>query len=397
MRTPDHADTPSLSDARLAAWEAPPMPPDSIRAPKHNDRARIESERWRPVPITELPLSSPPDWVWPGYVARGYATLLVGLWKAGKSTLLGHVLRDAEHGGGLVPDPIDGPVLVVSEEANGHWMTRRDKLKLGESLRLITRPFKARPSAGEWGRFVEHVALVVKAEGYGMVVFDTLASLWPVVDENDAPGVQAALMPLHAITEARAGLVLVHHARKGGGDEAQATRGSGALPGWVDTIVELRRFAAEDAHDRRRVLRAYGRFEDTPPESVLELRDDGYHVIGDKATATRADRDATIRVLLAGAAGLTGEDVHGRWPTEPKPGKRALEKSLNDGAEAVPPRWGRAGKGVKGDPYRYSLGFDSRTTHSLGARIESALPSGRFDGEPDWGLVVPSAKPQRTD
>jgi hypothetical protein len=44
-------------------------------------------------------------------------------------------------------------------------------------------------------------------------------------------------------------------------------------------------------------------------------------------------------------------------------------------------RWARTGTGKKGSPYRYGAqpGFDPRTPHAIGARIESGPPAG--DGE----------------
>ncbi len=328
----------------------------ALHAPEETFPAPIESERarneWVPVPITELGPTTPPDWIWPGYIARGHITLLTGLWKAGKSTLIGHLIHDLQAGGGLVPAPVNGKTLIVTEEGSSLWMRRRDDLNLGASVHLLVRPFKSRSSPAEWSALIDTLAARVGSDHYSTVIFDTLASCWPVVEENDAANVMAAITPLHALTEAGAAVLLIHHPRKGDAAEGQASRGSGALPGAVDTILEFRRYSPEDHHDRRRVLRAYSRWEETPPESVLELRDDGYFIVGDKAEVRQSDRLNILTGLIpSGGDGLTVEELLAAWPTEPKPGERTLRLDLKNGADAH--RWQQLGSGRKNEPFRY--------------------------------------------
>jgi hypothetical protein len=360
-------------------------PSDSIRAPIEKRFARIE---FNPVPITELGESVPPPFIWDGYIAPGYITLLTALWKAGKTTLLSHLIRDLQRGGGLVGPASGIKILVVSEEAAGLWTKRRDLLDLGASLHIARRPFRAKPSVADWIAFVGMVVERVKSEEYGLVIFDTLPSLWPVQDENNASEVGAALMPLWGIVEQGAALLLVHHPRKGDANEGQASRGSGALPGMVDVIMEMRRFAPTDAGDRRRVIRAYGRFDDTPPEAVVEFVEGvGYRSAGSKAEVGQADRMTIIDDVLAGAeAGRTAEEVLDVWPGDHKPGQRTIDGDLKKGFEEG--RWERTGTGRKGAAYRYGrVGFDSRKPTLLEARNESDPESGAPDppfkgGEP---------------
>ena len=182
----------------------------------------------------------------------------------------------------------------------------------------------------------------------------------------------AALLPLHNITEAGAAVLLVHHPRKGDAAEGQASRGSGALPGFVDTILELRRFNAQEANDRRRKIRAYSRFDETPAEVVIELTGNGYQLVGSTGDANRDDRQNMMVEILAGAEWSTADDVRAQWPEGAisKPGRRMTQIDLNHGFDAG--RWQRQGKGKKGDPYRYK--FDSRTPQSLPSQQESENP-----------------------
>ncbi|MCC6677884.1 MAG: AAA family ATPase [Phycisphaerales bacterium] len=356
---------------------------NSIRAPIEKGSARIE---WDPVPIEDLGPAVPPDWLWTGFLAKQHITLFVGLWKCGKTTLVTHLLRDLKTGGGLIGTGAGGrKVLLVTEEGPTLWTRRRDDLGLSETVDVLIRPFMTKPDHAAWREFLEHLRALVIARGYDLVVFDTLSNLWPVMNENDAGEVGAALMPLRALSDAGPALMLIHHPRKGGGDEAQATRGSGALPGFVDVIMELGRYAKDDPYDRRRVLKTHSRFEESMPESVIELTDAGYLVVGDKIQVKQGDRAAVIAgILPEEGSGLTPEEVLDRWTTEPRPGLRSVETDLAAGASGG--RWVKTGGGKRGDPFRFrrANGFDSRKPASLGARIES---------EPSAPAQTPAIKP----
>jgi hypothetical protein len=70
-------------------------------------------------------------------------------------------------------------------------------------------------------------------------------------------------------------VLLVHHPRKGIYRPGQAARGSGALGGHVDTIMEMGWLGDEDNDDRRRWLRAYSRHEETRRYWIIELNPEG--------------------------------------------------------------------------------------------------------------------------
>jgi hypothetical protein len=271
-----------------------------------------------------------------------------------------------DSGGDVAGAVAPGRVLIVSEEGVTLWARRRDELDIGDHVEIIFRPFKAKPVWREWERFVEHVARLVRSRGYKLVVLDTLASLLPVKSENESAEVLRALVPLHQITESGAGLLLIHHPRKSDGDEGTASRGSGALPGWVDIIVELRRYAPNDRQDTRRTLVGLSRFDETPDELVVELSPDGYRTVGSKAEAKRCDRVVALREILpAEPPGMTAEEVRDAWSDGgvPKPGLRTIRGDLEQLAGVVV-----TGAGTKGDPKRYSIPASSP---SIGAGMES--------------------------
>jgi len=237
-------------------------------------------------------LTAPPkadEWLWEGYLPRSGIVLLSALWKAGKTTLLSHLLRAFAESGSFLGQQIRASrVLYVSEEGERHWVRRRDDLRIGDHAGFYLQPFAAKPSSADWLGFLAGLKADVLAHGFDLVVFDTLAKLWPVTEENDAGQVDAALMPLWEVTKAGAGVLLIHHLRKSGGQEYTGSRGSGALSAFPDIVVELTRFDPGNPKDRKRKLNAKGRYDETPDEVILELVGGQYCLVSAPPAGTPA-------------------------------------------------------------------------------------------------------------
>jgi len=313
-----------------------------------------------PLPASELQLGDPnADWLWHGFFAKHSVTLLSSYWKAGKTTLVAHLLKTFECGGVFCSRTVQpAKVLYVSEEPEGLWAARRDRLGIADHVHFQIRPFMLRATQLSWVALLQHIAGQIDAKGFDLVFVDPLTTLWPVEKENEAGLVAEALMPLRMLTE-KAGVVLCHHFRKSGGDEATSSRGSGALPGFVDTIMELRRYDAAARKDRRRVLSSYGRFEETPEELVIELTEEGYVARGDRQEIAKKTLASVLpRVLPAEPPGWTWQAIKEALDRElgedgPGPSNTRLMEILNDGFAAGD--WTRAGEGRRGDPFRYWL------------------------------------------
>lgn len=308
------------------------------------------------LPIPASLLKAPPEaaWLWKGYLARGGITLLTALWKAGKTTLLVHLLRLMEEGGEFCGQTVTpGRVLYVTEEHEGRWAARRDKHAIKDHVEFLVRPFPGKPRAERWMEFLGFMRGIIVQRNYDLLIFDTVANLWPVRDENDASGVQSALMPLHTVLKKEA-LLLVHHNRKGDGEEATASRGSGALTAFVDTIMELRRYSPEDRADRRRVITSYGRDEETPEEVVVELNEFFEYVVhGSRSDSGRQDlKDTLYDMLPTGPPGLFWKALMDLWPENvAKPNRTKIFDELTKGVDEG--RWFREGNGVRGSPHKY--------------------------------------------
>lgn len=282
---------PEAAPQPVADWSATPTPPVPTVAGEPTKKAK--PFRW----LRELEAPKQIEkWVWRGYLARNSITLLSAYWKAGKTTLLTHLLKQCESGGELFGEPVEPTtVLYISEEHERLWYDRREGLHLDEqrdTTGLITQPFKSRSTMLQWSELIQNVTEAVKEYGFTLVIFDTLGKLWPVREENDSAGVDEALMPLWRIAEAGAAVLLVHHMRKGKGDEFTAARGSGSLSAFPEILVELSRHDPQSKTDRKRKLSAIGRYAETPIERIAELTEGGYVTIDDRAS----DDSASVKL-----------------------------------------------------------------------------------------------------
>lgn len=309
-----------------------------------------------PLPLSQLRRADPASaWLWHGYLARGEVTLYTALWKAGKTTLLAHLLKVFGAGGHFCDrDVLPSRVLYVTEEHESMWAERRDELAIGDHADFLIRPFPGKPRFDAWLNFLGYLAALQRERRYDLVVCDTLANLWPVRDENDASLVQEALMPLRGVLESAA-VLLVHHTRKADGAEATSSRGSGALPAFADTLMEFRRYAPMDKRDQKRVLTAVGRHRETPAEVVVELTATGYETCGgNRDTVETRNLILVVEgILPIGAPGLTAEQILDLWPDDEQPNRNRFYRALNQGVAER--GWKCLGKGVRGSPHTYFM------------------------------------------
>lgn len=239
------------------------------------------------------------EWLWEGYLPRAGIVLMSALWKAGKTTLMAHLLKALGSDGMFLGQKVKASkILYVSEEGVQHWVKRRDQLGIGNYAALYSQPFDVRPDTPQWIQFVGQLRLDVEKYGFDLVVIDTLAKLWPVREENNAVDVDSALMPLGQITKAGAGVLLIHHMRKSGGSEYTGSRGSGALSAFPDIVVELTRFDAMNQKCTKRVLKAKGRYDETPDELSIELINGQYHAITSQPVHDQNGNNGSILTVI---------------------------------------------------------------------------------------------------
>jgi hypothetical protein len=236
---------------------------------------------------------------------------------------------------------------------------------------------------------IEQVIAEVQTQGIGLVIFDTISSFWPVKDENDAADMLAALIPLNQIIALGVAVLLVHHPRKSEASLGQASRGSGALPGFVDTLVEFRPFSSSDHADRRRKLVTASRLHESV-ELIVEYTDEGYVSRGLQEEVDQNDLFERIAQLLPSEApGIGFTELLERWTGGNKPGQTKLKALLNTGSDRA--LWVREGRGAKGSPHTFWKRDSIQSPSSLSTtesnptapdELDASTPAGQSNPPP---------------
>lgn len=266
----------------------------------HSYREEVAMQWKEPVLITTLSSEQlPVNWIWEGFLAKGQTTLFGSLWKTGKTTLICWLLKSIENQEQFIgKDTKSANVLIISEESEAIWAKRKEEHQLGNDIWLSSRPLNRKTNTQQWIEFISKTTEFCIHNNIEFVIIDTLGTFWPVRDENDASQVTSALLTLNSLLEKNIALMIVHHDRKSGGEEGTASRGSGALPAYVDIIVEFRRFDASKRNDSRRVIKTYSRYEETPTELVIELTPNGYDVHGTKAQVVQEEKMSVVLDII---------------------------------------------------------------------------------------------------
>ena len=330
-----------------------------------------------PIPIgrTGIPYRTPlevaastsehPDWLLGGYVALGAITEVDGKIKAsGKTTLVTHLVAAILDGRPFLGQPtMRTNVVYLTEQTPGPFreaLARAGVLLRGSELRLV---FRADVSGMPWPQLIAQVAADAKRDGYGLLVVDTLGKLAQVKEENDAGEGGRVMAPLQDAAHNGMAVLVVRHERKGGGDVGESGRGSSAISGDVDVILQLRRPEGNQPGSRR-VIETLSRYSQTPEKVVIELTEEGYSLLGDEEAVTLADAlrkvSAHLRDLFEQKESATLDELVNELEMTRAAIQRAL-KELERRGEV-----NRSGKGRKGDPYTYAVReTDSAHTNGL--------------------------------
>ena len=293
-------------------------------------------------------------WLWNGYLHPGDITLLTSQWKTGKTTLITGLLRNLGAGTPFLGRPTrPARVWVVSEESRSQWGERNRLMPVGTHVHLLARPFRGRPTPEDWDDLID------RAIDFGLDLFvvDPLASFLPGRCESDAATLLEALQPLHRLTANGMAVLLLHHPRKGKVEAGSAARGSGALLGFVDISMELKRTSKLESDSKCRLIQAQSRRAEVPARLAYEWNP----ATGEFALTTDAKRRQfdenwkTVLGLLKDRQGaITLKEIAEYWPDDAdKPSRATLYAWLGIAYDSKLIR--RQGQGNKHDPWRYRL------------------------------------------
>ena len=321
----------------------------------------LETSRRREV-LPEIPYRTPldvaantsdrPDWLVPGYVALQAITELDGKIKSsGKTTWATHLVAAVLDGGYFMGQRTrKTKVVYLTEQTAGSFreaLTRAGLIGRGDELRLV---FRRDVGGMKWPDLIATVAADARRDGYGLLVVDTLGKLAGIVEENAAGEASSAMVPLQDAAHDGLAILVCRHERKSGGEVGESGRGSSAISGDVDVILQLRR---PEGHQpgTRRVIESLSRYSETPDKLVVELTEDGYLVLGDSDAVALGD---AVRIV----SGLIGGEFDRKegWSLDelaedgeiPRATVRRAVRELKGRREVT-----ESGSGKRGDPYRY--------------------------------------------
>lgn len=284
-----------------------------------------------------------PPWIWEGFIATKSFTLFSAYPKVGKTTMLFHMIRALMTGEGFLDRATrQVPILYISEEADTLLAERADGLGFQDSWPIgwIT------PEPGlNWDKVVLYMKRWVYVHGNPLIIVDTLSRFWDASSENDASQVNHALNPvLEVIRNSDASFFGIHHNRKQGGGAGLAVRGSTALTGGVDIIMELTRTSSFDRSSVRR-LQCESRYSETPGLLQVSLQEDGY-VVNDEESL---EAEPLIISILQTLEQITVSDLSVLSGLPETSLRRALTSLVQNSIIH------RSGSGTSRSPYTYTL------------------------------------------
>jgi hypothetical protein len=239
------------------------------------------------------------DWLVRGYVSLGALTLWSGWPKVGKSTLLFALIAALQEGTRFLGLPATkSGVLLLTEERRGTLASKVERWQLNGAVHHLRRQDAFGTS---WPEAVYDARRYCHEQGLPVLIVDTFSEWTRITNENEAGEVLDAIGPLQEAAGSGLAVQVVSHQRKSPGRYGEAVRGSNALTGAVDIIVELER-SLTFRDKNMRVLRAVSRYEETPEDLVIALTDEGYEVRGDSEHA-QADEDRRVVLEAIQAAG----------------------------------------------------------------------------------------------
>ena len=351
-----------LKPSATAAFEGPEL------APEYPESEPVYFKR---MLLADLLQTTDPEVAWhlPYVAPAGCITLLTGDPKVGKSHLLWSMLSESLHDNAVFGEPVvpGMTVHILTEERPRSLRRIADKVKATD--RIIETagecPWYVTPyhdlDVHDWPMLLDQAAATWQLEppAPDLLIVDTLGVWAGGADWNDYGQVMTKMESLGRLSKLfpNMAIVVIHHARKSGGDAVSSSLGSAALTAAVDNIVAIDEPDGGDECTRR--LRFIGRVE---PDG---LADGEKWVRWDAETGffTRTKRNGAAEAmigeaLLSAEGPLSPADIFDLIPDGPdKPSKRTIQRTCKQGYDGgMLNREG--GKGKAGHRYWLSVNGD---------------------------------------
>jgi hypothetical protein len=300
-------------------------------------------------------------------IYKGSSTLLVAKPKVGKTTLALDICEAVILGRSFFKEEVEATsVLYVSEqglasflaELNNSGLLTDAQLQLGsdthkEQLHFVTiEDF----FAFKWRDIVKDCLEHALAVGAVLVVYDTLSRIAHLENENDASEMQAAVEELTPLMKAGISTLIVQHERKGGGDIADAGRGTNALLGSVDTILRLNKTGGKNPATQRK-LEMLGRFAFPPESRVIDRATadsrSRYELQGYGEAVTKANTEQTVLNMFDGDCDVEYSQDEILEETEEESSRSTVKRAIKNLVKVG--LLTKTGDGKKDSPYKFRL------------------------------------------
>jgi hypothetical protein len=291
------------------------------------------------------------EWIAFGLIAPGVVTELVGQVKLGKTRWAMALTYVCAFGGDFLGYHVSRcrTVYLTEQSRKVYKAQAREAGILGSpDIHVI---FYHEVSHLSWDQIVTYAVKKAAAFGARVLIVDTFSKFAKFEEkgENDQGEADRKMAPLCAAAAVSdLAVVNLRHARKGGGDVADAARGSAAISGNADIILYLQ--ASPGAGKFYRELTSRSRFADeTPDKCTIELHGTHYRLVEDTGAIKQDRLTALILACLPvePAVGMTYQAVAEKLNIKVEAARVALKHLSQTG------KINGIGEGKRGDPVLY--------------------------------------------
>jgi RecA-family ATPase len=259
----------AIDGARNKGWTPPPDPVQQ-RIEQQNEALSAETQETWPTPYKTFDALTLPrrEWVYGYDYIKKYISVTASAGGIGKTSaiiveaiaistgkdLLGVQVKEQTNVWIInLEDPISEMQMRTIAAMQHYGITPEDvrgKLFMdGEDTMQITLAAESRDGLITNDALLEHITRKVKENNIGVIIIDPFVSAH-LVNENNNGSIQAVVAMLRKLArDTNSAIQLVHHIRKGNGDDAtiDSVRGAGSLIGAARAARVINRITPDDA------------------------------------------------------------------------------------------------------------------------------------------------------
>src|SRR5215471_2649635 len=226
--------------------------------------------RWRNHSETLAMRPPAVDWLIEGILGRTLITELVAKVKLGKTTFVLGGLRagiagDDEYCGRTVSGPFR--VGYVTEEGESTFLEAMRRYGLNDLVEqdAFYTVFDYETLPGPFSKQIDELIEHATADRVDVIVLDTLSVIAGLDEEDHAGRAAAEMHHVRRLAAAGFAVCILRHSRKSGGEVGDAGRGSSAISGYCDILLQIEPYKGDEDTTNLRVLKSRSRLSMTEP------------------------------------------------------------------------------------------------------------------------------------